>query len=118
MIGKFLSLLDRKPRNISDKMRARVIISNSFRCRYCGKIYAPLNDTVLEFMRGKLGDIFFGDAHIDHIVPVADGGGIVANLALACRACNLSKGKRRDIHPRELRFYEKVLSLVLFIVLE
>lgn len=68
-----------KRKSISKKTRFEVFKRDSFACQYCGK-HAP--EVVL---------------HVDHIVPVAQGGGYdLANLVTACVDCNLGKG------PREL----------------
>lgn len=66
---------------ISKELRWRVLERDNFTCRYCGQS-AP--DVVL---------------HVDHIVPIAEGGNTIeANLVTACAACNL--GKSRSL-PRE-----------------
>lgn len=37
------------------------------------------------------------DASLEHILPRSQGGGDdLANLAIACRACNVEKGRRHD----------------------
>jgi hypothetical protein len=71
------------------------------RCEYCGLSQAGQEATF----------------HIDHVVPLADGGPTVAgNLALACVSCSLSKEARRSavdpatgrtvplFHPRRQRW--------------
>ena len=68
-------MADRKP--IPKKMRFEVFKRDGFTCQYCG---AKPPDVVL---------------HVDHIVPVADGGGNeMDNLVTACQECNLGKGAR------------------------
>jgi hypothetical protein len=75
----------------------------SHRCEYC---HAP-------------GVVFNFPFEIEHIVPVSSGGeDAPANLALACRSCNLYKAARqtgidpdtqqavRLFHPREDRWQE------------
>lgn len=54
----------------------------SFSCAYCG---------VRLTMPGRGGI----EATLDHVIPRAlGGGGYFANLVLACRSCNSSKGAR------------------------
>jgi len=62
---------------ISKKLRFEVFKRDSFTCQYCGRS-AP--DVVL---------------HVDHINPVAGGGGSdILNLITSCLDCNLGKGAR------------------------
>lgn len=69
-------MADREP--IKKSVRFEVFKRDSFKCQYCGKA-AP--EVVL---------------HVDHIKPVADGGGNdIMNLITACADCNLGKGARR-----------------------
>lgn len=64
-------------KSISKKIRYDIFKRDSFRCQYCGRS-AP--DVILE---------------IDHITPVAEGGGNDAfNLITSCRDCNRGKGKQ------------------------
>lgn len=63
---------------ISKRVRFEVFKRDSFKCQYCGR-QAP--DIVL---------------HIDHIKPVASGGGPdITNLITSCLDCNLGKGPRQ-----------------------
>lgn len=80
---------------------------DEFTCQYCG---ATPPAVIL---------------HVDHIIPVKDGGSnVVDNLLTACEACNLGKGARKltdlpaslsdrakDISEREeqLKGYNKIL---------
>lgn len=65
----------RKP--IGKKARFEVFKRDSFTCQYCG-VKAP--DAIL---------------HVDHIDPVANGGGNdLLNLITSCEGCNLGKGAR------------------------
>lgn len=61
---------------IPAQLRFRVLQRDGFRCQYCGRSAAD------------------GAAlHLDHVVPVADGGETSAdNLLTACDQCNLGKG--------------------------
>lgn len=64
-------------RSIGAKMRFEVFKRDGFCCLYCGS-HPP--DALL---------------HVDHIVPVAGGGGNdMDNLATACDRCNFGKGAR------------------------
>lgn len=65
---------------ISASLRRLVIQRAGERCEYCG-----LSQT------GQAATF-----HIDHVMPIAAGGGTVAdNLALTCVSCSLSKGARQ-----------------------
>lgn len=59
-------------------------------CRYCGRA-------------GTAGKDPDGNSwHIDHIYPFSRGGTEDEdNLALSCRACNLSKGDRTGVYPSD-----------------
>lgn len=74
----------RKP--IGKKARFEVFKRDAFTCQYCG---AHPPDSVL---------------HVDHIVPVALGGGNeVENLITACATCNLGKGATSlEVVPQSL----------------
>lgn len=62
-------------KQLSKRTRFEVFKRDGFVCQYCG---AHPPQVIL---------------HVDHIVPVAEGGGNeVANLITACSACNLGKG--------------------------
>jgi len=55
--------------------RLQVIERDGAECCYCGATEGPF--------------------HVDHVVPVARGGtDDPANLVVACKACNLSKGAK------------------------
>ena len=73
----FLSLREPIPLVI----RWAVVHRDSGQCRYCGR--------------------YPKQVEIDHVVPVADGGGtFLGNLVTACRTCNRRKGtKRWTPHP-------------------
>ena len=67
-----------KRKEITKKTRFEVFKRDRFTCQYCGRM-AP--DVVLE---------------VDHIVPVAEGGGNeITNLITSCMECNRGKGKRK-----------------------
>lgn len=64
-------------KSLSKKLRFEVFKRDSFKCQYCG-LSAP--DVVL---------------HVDHINPIAKGGGKeITNLITSCASCNLGKGAR------------------------
>ena len=63
------------PRTIDVWVRAKC------RCEYCGKSLVESPDE------------YFLGSHVDHIIP--DAGDNLDNLALACKACNLIKRRRR-----------------------
>ena len=66
-----------KRKAISKKLRFDVFKRDAFTCQYCGS-HPP--GTIL---------------HVDHIDPVANGGGNdIDNLITACIQCNLGKGAR------------------------
>lgn len=63
-----------KRKSISKRVRFEVFKRDGFRCRYCGR---SSQDTVL---------------HVDHIVPVCDGGeSDQSNYVTACADCNQGK---------------------------
>jgi hypothetical protein len=65
---------------ISARLRRAVIRRAANRCEYCG-----LSQEGQE-----------AEFHIDHVVPVVDGGATkLENLALACVSCSLRKAARR-----------------------
>ncbi|MEN6540872.1 MAG: HNH endonuclease [Mizugakiibacter sp.] len=67
--------LGMKRKAISKRLRFEVFKRDSFVCQYCGA-HPP----------GVM-------LHVDHIHPVADGGGNeIDNLITSCEACNLGKG--------------------------
>ncbi len=68
----------RTSRNISLRLRFRILMRDGFTCRKCGA--SPLNSPGVEL-------------HVDHIVPWSKGGETVPeNLETKCSACNLGKG--------------------------
>lgn len=66
-----------KRRAISEKTRFEIFKRDAFTCQYCG-VQPP--QAIL---------------HVDHIIPVASGGGNASeNLITACQSCNSGKGAR------------------------
>ena len=97
-----------KRKQLSEKKRFEIFKRDFFTCQYCG---ATPPSVVL---------------HVDHIHPVADGGGNEEhNLVTACEACNLGKSsnplfdrpksladRAEEIKEREAQMlgYNKVLE--------
>ena len=70
-------------------MRVEIVERDGFKCRICGKFLTSCRDAK-RFV--KLGQ---GLHHIDHIVPVLQGGrSTLENLRLTCPECNLKRKKR------------------------
>lgn len=75
-------------RFISIDMKAAIIERDEFKCALCGKQIA---DGIEAKKLIKMGSGLF---HIDHIVPVVQGGRATEeNLRLTCPSCNLSRKK-------------------------
>jgi 5-methylcytosine-specific restriction endonuclease McrA len=67
-------------RHVPARLRRLVIQRAGGRCEYCGLSQEGQEATF----------------HIDHVIPVADGGETVTeNLALACVSCSLRKAARQ-----------------------
>lgn len=65
-------------RNISDRMRFRILLKDGFTCQTCGA--SPLKSREVEL-------------HVDHIIPWSKGGETIEeNLQTKCKQCNLGKG--------------------------
>ena len=76
-------------RFISMDMRVEIIERDGFKCKICGKFLTSCREA-RRFV--KLGQ---GLYHIDHIVPVVQGGRATAeNLRLTCPECNQKRKKR------------------------
>lgn len=68
----------RTGRNISERMRFRILLRDGFQCQSCGA--SPLKDRGVEL-------------HVDHILPWSKGGETEENnLQTKCKRCNLGKG--------------------------
>lgn len=68
----------RTSRNISERMRFRILVRDGFACQSCGG--SPL------ITRGV-------ELHVDHIIPWSKGGETIdENLETKCSKCNLGKG--------------------------
>ena len=65
-------------REISDRMRFRIILRDGCTCKKCGR--SPLKEMGVEL-------------HVDHIIPWSKGGETIPeNLETKCEKCNLGKG--------------------------
>lgn len=65
-------------RNISERMRFRILLKDGFTCQTCGA--SPMKTRGVEL-------------HVDHILPWSKGGETVEeNLQTKCKQCNLGKG--------------------------
>ena len=79
----FLAKLKHKTkREISDRMRFRILMRDGFACQACGA--SPQKTRGVEL-------------HVDHIIPWTKGGETVEeNLQTKCQNCNLGKGNAFD----------------------
>lgn len=69
-------------REISDRLRYRILMRDGFTCTSCGK--SPMKQRGIEL-------------HVDHILPWSKGGETVPeNLETKCKKCNLGKGNAFD----------------------
>ncbi len=74
--------IKRTSRNISERMRFRILVRDGFACQSCGA--SPLKSRRVEL-------------HIDHIIPWSKGGETEdKNLETKCSKCNLGKGNAFD----------------------
>ena len=75
-------------RFVSMDMKVEIVERDNFKCQLCGKFLTSCRDAK-RFV--KLGQ---GLYHIDHIVPVLQGGrATLENLRLTCPECNLKRKK-------------------------
>lgn len=73
----------RTKREISERMRFRILVRDGFTCRACGA--SPLKTIGTEL-------------HVDHVTPWSKGGETVEeNLETKCSRCNLGKGNAFDV---------------------
>lgn len=69
-------------REISDRLRFKILMRDGFTCKSCGK--SPMTEIGVEL-------------HVDHIIPWSKGGETVPeNLVTKCKQCNLGKGNAFD----------------------
>jgi len=65
-------------RDISERLRFRVLMRDGFTCKKCGR--SPVKEMGVEL-------------HVDHVVPWSKGGEtVLENLETKCKECNLGKG--------------------------
>lgn len=73
----------RTSRNISDRMRFRILSRDGFTCQSCGS--SPIKERGVEL-------------HVDHKIPWSKGGETVEeNLEAKCKQCNLGKGNAFNV---------------------
>ncbi len=88
-------------RFIPNELKKQIIERDGFKCQQCGKYICPTPMSAERLI--KMGG---GLYHIDHIVPVVQGGRATAeNLRLLCPKCNLSR-KRHFSFDDMLKFAE------------
>jgi hypothetical protein len=76
-------LKHRTKREISDRLRFRILMRDGFTCKKCGR--SPLKSKGVEL-------------HVDHIIPWSKGGETVPeNLETKCQKCNLGKGNAFNV---------------------
>lgn len=76
-------------RFVSKDMRLAVIERDGFKCQLCGKFITPERDAQRIVKHG------YGMFHIEHIVPILQGGQvIIENLQLTCPPCHQSQKER------------------------
>ena len=72
----------RTKREISERLRFRILLRDGFRCQSCGR--SPVQSPGVEL-------------HVDHVVPWSKGGETtLENLQTKCSKCNLGKGNAFD----------------------
>lgn len=70
-------------------MKIRTVERDNFKCKVCGKYISSIENAHALVKKGS------GLFHIDHIVPVSQGGrATMENLRLTCPKCNQSRKKR------------------------
>ena len=75
-------IIHKTKRDISERMRFRILLRDGFRCLSCGK--SPITSPGVEL-------------HVDHIIPWSKGGETIPeNLKCKCSQCNLGKGNAFD----------------------
>ena len=76
-------------RFVSIDLREKIISRDNFKCQICGKYLTTMRDA------RRFAKLSGGMYHIDHIIPVLQGGRATEeNLRLTCPACNQSRKKR------------------------
>jgi 5-methylcytosine-specific restriction endonuclease McrA len=73
-----LTIKHKTKREISDRLRFRILMRDGFTCKKCGR--SPIKERDIEL-------------HVDHIIPWSKGGETIhENLEAKCSRCNLGKG--------------------------
>lgn len=73
-----ITIKHKTKREISDRLRFRILMRDSFTCKKCGR--SPIKEMGVEL-------------HVDHILPWSKGGETIPeNLETKCKKCNLGKG--------------------------
>ena len=90
-------------RFIPMKLKQRIIERDGFKCKICGKYISTIQDSRRLIKMGA------GLYHIDHIVPVNQGGRATEeNLQLTCSHCNLSRKRKFAVEEiLEMTLHEK-----------
>lgn len=74
-------------RNVSEKLRYRVLARDQFKCALCGR--SPANEPGVKL-------------HVDHVLPFSKGGKTTfENLRSVCSQCNWGKGNELEKGPPE-----------------
>ena len=81
--SKTFGVKHKTKREISDRLRFRILMRDGFTCRKCGR--SPVKELGIEL-------------HVDHILPWSKGGETVPeNLETKCKKCNLGKGNAFEV---------------------
>lgn len=93
-------------RFIPTKMKQSIIERDGFKCQICGKFVSTTKDSK------RLLKMASGTFHIDHIVPVCQGGrATLENLRLTCPKCNLERKRTYSVEEiLELTMREKTFA--------
>lgn len=93
-------------RFIPTKMKQKIIERDGFKCQICGKFISTTKDSK------RLLKMTNGMFHIDHIVPVCQGGrATMENLRLTCPKCNLERKRTYSVEEiLELTIQEKAFA--------
>jgi len=76
---------DPEKRNVSERLRYRVLARDLFKCVLCGR--SPASELGVKL-------------HIDHILPFSKGGQTtIENLRSVCNRCNWGKGSEVEVAP-------------------